>query len=116
MRSELIIATYDKPTYLDVCLFTAIRQVRKPDSICIADAGSDHRTRDVIERVRAGCPGVDMRHCWHEDDGLRKSSAALNKAIASSSADYLIFIGDDCLLHPASCPRSSHHDNGYSHV
>ena len=115
MRSELIITTYDKPTYLDVCLSTTIRQVRQPDSICIADAGSDHRTRDVIERVRAACPDVDIRHRWHEDDGFRKS-AALNKAIDSSSTGYLIFIDDDCLLHPASCPRSSHHDSGCSHV
>jgi glycosyltransferase involved in cell wall biosynthesis len=104
MHSELIIATYNKPTYLALCLSTAIRQVRKPDSICIADDGSDHRTRDVIERVRAACPGFDIRHCWHEDDGFRKS-AALNKAVASSSADYLIFIDDDCLLHPAFVRR-----------
>jgi glycosyltransferase involved in cell wall biosynthesis len=104
MRSELIVATYNKPTYLDLCLSTAISQVRQPDSICIADDGSDHRTREVIERVRAACPGVNIRHSWHEDDGFRKS-AALNKAIASSSADYLIFIDDDCLLHPAFVRR-----------
>jgi glycosyltransferase involved in cell wall biosynthesis len=29
----------------------------------------------------------------------------LNKAIASSNADYLIFIDDDCLLHPAFVRR-----------
>jgi glycosyltransferase involved in cell wall biosynthesis len=86
MRSELIIATHNRPTCLDLCLSTAIRQVRQRENKCIADDGSDHLTRDVIERVRAACPDADVRHCWHrdhDDDGFRKS-VALNKAIAAS--------------------------------
>jgi len=38
-------------------------------------------------------------HVFHEDRGWRKN-IILNKAVAASRADYLVFIDGDCILHP----------------
>ena len=40
-----------------------------------------------------------MRHVWHEDAGFRKN-AILNRAIATSEAEFLVFIDGDVLVRP----------------
>lgn len=107
MHSELVISTYQKPGYLALVLTTLLAQRRKPDSLCIADDGSDDRTGAVIAAFRATCPGLPLRHVWHDDDGFRKT-LILNQALRQSTADYLIFIDDDCLMHPGYIERHLH--------
>lgn len=104
MLSELVIATYNKPTYLSIVLDGLARQVTLPNSVCIADDGSDDRTLNVIEVFRAFNPQINIRHVWHEDIGFRKTEI-LNHAVASSKAEYLVFIDDDCLMHPTFIAR-----------
>lgn len=104
MQSELIISTYQKPAYLALVLQTLAGQDRMPDRVCIADDGSDQRTAAVIERFRAAHPALPLRHVWHEDQGFRKT-LILNTSVASSTADYLIFIDDDCAMHPGFIAR-----------
>jgi glycosyltransferase involved in cell wall biosynthesis len=104
MLSELVIATYNKPTYLSLALDALTRQTTLPSSVCIADDGSDERTSNVIEGFRARNPQITVRHVWHEDLGFRKTQI-LNQAVASSTADYLVFIDDDCLMHPTFIGR-----------
>ncbi|WP_460274213.1 glycosyltransferase [Celeribacter sp. ULVN23_4] len=104
MRSEIIIATYNKPSYLRLCLQTCLEQTSPATSICLADDGSGPETAELVETVRQSSGDVEIRHSWHEDNGFRKC-AALNKAIETSQADYLIFIDDDCLLHPTFVAR-----------
>ena len=107
MQSELVIATYQKPEYLALVLTTLLGQRRKPDSLCIADDGSDDRTAAVIAAFRSTCPDLDLRHVWHDDQGFRKTRI-LNEALRSSTADYMIFIDDDCLMHPGYIERHLH--------
>jgi glycosyltransferase involved in cell wall biosynthesis len=99
MLSELVIATYNKPSYLALILEALLDQKRLPDSVCIADDGSDDRTANVIERFQAQNPQINLRHVWHEDLGFRKTHI-LNQAVETSTAEYMIFIDDDCLMHP----------------
>ena len=42
---------------------------------------------------------MPVRHVWHEDRGFQKN-AILNRAIASSEADFLVFIDGDVLIRP----------------
>lgn len=103
MRSELVIATYNSPRALSLCLASVARQDRRPDSIAIADDGSGPETRALVEAFAAASP-VPVRHVWHEDDGFRKA-AILNRAIAASEADTLVFIDGDVMIHPGFVAR-----------
>ncbi len=77
----------------------------QPDSICIADDGSGPGTREKIDEFKSRYPELLVRHVWHEDRGFEKN-VILNRAIASSVADYLIFIDGDCLI--SECFVSRH--------
>lgn len=103
MTSELIVATYNSPRALSLCLASVARQARMPGSIAIADDGSGPETRAMVEAFAAASP-VPVRHVWHEDDGFRKA-AILNKAIASSEAEVLAFIDGDVMIHPCFIAR-----------
>jgi glycosyltransferase involved in cell wall biosynthesis len=98
VRTELIVATYRNPRSLALCLASVARQDARPDSIAVADDGSGPETATVVEAFAAKAP-VPVRHVWHEDDGFRKNTI-LNRAIASSEADFLVFIDGDVLLRP----------------
>lgn len=93
MRSELIISTYNTPIALNLVLCALRLQTELPDSIAIADDGSGQPTCDVIEKHQKFLP---IRHAWHPDNGFAKNEI-LNKTIASSDAEYLIFIDGDCV-------------------
>ncbi len=99
MRSELIIATYENPDSLALCLASVAGQRIRPDGVAIADDGSGPETAAVIDAFRAAHPDLPVRHVWHADAGFRKA-AILNRAIAGSSAEVLVFIDGDVLIHP----------------
>ncbi|MBL3594019.1 glycosyltransferase [Rhodovulum sulfidophilum] len=99
MRSELILSTYNNPRSLALCLESVACQRVAPGSICVADDGSGPETKAVIEAFAARHPDLTVRHLWHEDRGFEKG-AILNKAIASSGADIIVFIDGDVLIHP----------------
>ncbi len=99
MRTELILSTYDSPRALTLCLTSVACQRVRPDSICIADDGSGPETAAAITAFQAAHPELAIRHVWHEDRGFEKG-AILNKAIASSEAEFLVFIDGDVMIHP----------------
>jgi glycosyltransferase involved in cell wall biosynthesis len=104
VQSELIISTYNKPNHLRVVLDSLLFQKVLPDSICIADDGSDKRTHELIKSFELKKNKINIRHEWHQDKGFRKN-LIINKSILSSGADYLIFIDDDCIMHPIFIQR-----------
>lgn len=98
MRTELIVATYQNPHALALCLASVARQGTPPDSIAIADDGSGPETAAVIADAMHASD-VPIRHVWHPDTGFQKN-AILNRAIATSDADFLVFIDGDVLIRP----------------
>jgi glycosyltransferase involved in cell wall biosynthesis len=104
VRTELIVSTYNSPRALTLCLTSVARQTVRPDSICIADDGSGPETRAALDAFAAEHPELRFRHVWHEDRGFEKG-AILNKAIASSDAEFLVFIDGDVLIHPGFVAR-----------
>jgi glycosyltransferase involved in cell wall biosynthesis len=74
------------------------RQKVLPDEVVIADDGSGPETSELIEEIRKDFP-VPILHVWHADEGFRLA-AIRNKGIAASSAEYLIQIDGDLVLHP----------------
>jgi len=104
MRTELIITTYESPKVLELCLISVAGQHAKPDALCIADDGSGPETAAVIKAFADAHPELSVRHVWHEDRGFEKA-AILNRAIASSDAEFLVFIDGDVLIHPRFVAR-----------
>lgn len=93
---SVIITTYNWALALKICLQTFRNQSVADFEIIIADDGSTQDTAFLIEEIKKDFP-VPIFHIWHEDNGNRKP-LILNKAIAKSRGEYLIFIDGDCLV------------------
>ncbi|MCC8145119.1 MAG: glycosyltransferase family 2 protein [Bacteroidales bacterium] len=89
----VIISTYNNPAWLEKVLWGYLNQTVLADEIIIADDGSGPETRNLIEAYSDKLP---LKHVWYEDNGFQKTKI-LNKAIVSSSSDYLIFTDQDCI-------------------
>lgn len=97
MKTSLLVTTYNWEAALDLVLRSIQRQSQMPDEVLIADDGSGHKTRDLIDawREQLSCP---LQHIWQEDDGFR-ASVIRNRTIAAASGDYVITVDGDMILH-----------------
>lgn len=91
---EVIMAAYNQVLNTKIVLDGYLRQREKSFSICIADDGSGSQIKKLVDCYQS--MGLNIRHVWHEDKGFRRAEI-LNKAIASSSADYIILTDNDCI-------------------
>jgi glycosyltransferase involved in cell wall biosynthesis len=98
MRVSLIITTYNRPEVLLLVLKSVERQTTFPEEIIIADDGSNNNTKELIDNFKK-TTSLRIIHSWQKDDGFRVAKSR-NKAIAQSSADYIILIDGDMILHP----------------
>ena len=96
MDCEVIVSTYNNLDALDRVLLAIQHQDRSDFGICVADDGSGPATTDLADAWRERLAAGRLRHVWQPDDGFQKNRI-LNRAIASSHADYLIFIDGDCV-------------------
>ena len=94
-KVSVIISTYNSPEWLEKVLWGFFTQTENNFEVVIADDGSSEGTRNLINRMRAIAP-FEIVHIWQPDDGFQKCRI-LNKAIASSRGDYLIFTDGDCI-------------------
>ena len=92
---SVIVSTYDRPAFLEKVLRGYTVQTDRNFELVIADDGSAEPTADLIARSRLSS-GLSIVHVWHAHDGFRKS-LILNRAIAASSGEYLIFTDGDCI-------------------
>lgn len=98
MRLALAITTYERPDALAAVLSSVSRQTAPPAEIVIADDGSGETTRSVIEGfTRASF--VPVRTVSQPHEGFR-AARLRNLAIASTMAEYLVFVDGDMVLHP----------------
>ncbi|USD60299.1 glycosyltransferase [Vibrio sp. SCSIO 43140] len=91
---EVIITTYNNVRDMRIALEGYLRQTDSSFSLCIADDGSGPEIKALIEVYRA--LGLSIRHIWQVDDGYRRA-LILNKAIASSAADFIVMTDNDCI-------------------
>ncbi len=94
----VVLATYNWPQALDLCLQSLAQQQDKHFEVVIADDGSSSDTADLIARHQSHFP-VPLQHVWQPDAGFRKAKI-LNQAIAATRGDYLVFLDGDCLVQP----------------
>lgn len=97
MRTALLISTYNWPEAIELVLNSALAQSVFFTEIIIADDGSNEDTKQLIEQFQQKTD-MPIHHIWQEDLGFRKSKI-LNKAIAQTTADYIIQVDGDCIMH-----------------
>ncbi|MBU2864700.1 glycosyltransferase family 2 protein [Reinekea forsetii] len=91
----VVITTYNSPEWLKKVLVGYECQRDLDFTVLIADDGSTSETQEVVESFK--CRGVlKIEHYWHEDQGFRKT-IILNKVIAKTHCDYLLFTDGDCV-------------------
>jgi glycosyltransferase involved in cell wall biosynthesis len=95
---SILLATYNWPQALKLCLESLATQTDKNFEIIIADDGSSESTKQLIESIKDSHPAA-INHLWQEDQGFRKTKI-LNQAIAAAHGDYLIFLDGDCIVQP----------------
>lgn len=95
MEISVVLSTYQQPEWLEKALWGYARQRLLGFELIVADDGSASETAAVVERWRRA-RAFDLRHVWQEDEGFRKCRA-LNKAVAASRGDYLVFSDGDCV-------------------
>jgi glycosyltransferase involved in cell wall biosynthesis len=98
MKISLIIVTYNRPKALSLILKSIERQKILPDEVVLADDGSGKETLEMVQNFQKKFP-VPLHHVWHEDKGFR-AAGIRNRAIKSSSGDYLIFSDGDLFFNP----------------
>lgn len=98
ITSSLIIATYNWPAALRLCLESVKHQTIMPGEIIIADDGSGSETREVVDHFSKQFP-IPVKHIWQPDEGYQLARIR-NKAFAAASGAYLLQIDGDLILHP----------------
>lgn len=98
MKTSVIVTTYNRPDALELALEGYAAQDDKDFELVIADDGSTFDTEKVIAQFQAKNI-IKIRHVWQEDQGFR-AAAIRNRAIAVTSADYIIFSDGDCVPLP----------------
>nr|MBV6630505.1 glycosyltransferase family 2 protein [Oceanococcus sp. HetDA_MAG_MS8] len=94
----VVITTYNAPLWLEKVLIGYEQQTDTHFKVFVADDGSGPETAALIERFQ-GRRKLSIVHVWHEDQGFRKCQI-LNKVIAQTDCDYLIFTDGDCIPEP----------------
>ena len=95
---SVLLATYNWPQALKICLESLSTQTDLDFEIIIADDGSTTTTKDLIEAIQKNFP-VKITHLWQEDQGFRKTRI-LNQAIQAAHGEYLVFLDGDCIVQP----------------
>lgn len=95
MKTAVIVTTYNRPDALSAVLAGFEEQTDQDFELVVADDGSAPATAAVIQAYRRRSKG-SVRHVWQEDRGFR-AAAIRNRAIAATTADYIIFTDGDCI-------------------
>jgi glycosyltransferase involved in cell wall biosynthesis len=98
VRLALAINTYERPDSLAAVLDSVWRQRLPPDEIVVADDGSSPAARAIIDDLVARSP-LPVRLVSQPHEGFRVARLR-NLAIAATSAEYVVLVDGDMLLHP----------------
>lgn len=96
-NAAVIVATYNQPEWLDLCLTGLARQSRTPAEVIVADDGSTSETAELCARWKES-GRLPVTHVWHADEGFRKG-AICNAAVRASTAPELLFLDSDAIPH-----------------
>ncbi len=99
MKTSVILNTYNRGYLLDLALESYTRQTDSRFEIVVADDGSTDDTPEVVEAFRVRAPAIDLKYVRQEHAGHRRA-AILNRGIAASDGDWILFSDCDSLAFP----------------
>jgi len=95
---SVVVATYNWPVALNLCIQSLLAQTDNDFEIIIADDGSKKDTEELVRGFQK-TSYINIKYIWQEDLGFRKTMI-LNKAIQITEGDYIIFLDGDCIAQP----------------
>ncbi|HEY6093502.1 MAG TPA: glycosyltransferase family 2 protein [Gallionellaceae bacterium] len=95
MRIAVIVTTYNRPDALAAVLEGYLEQSDRDFEVVVADDGSTPDTTELVRQYQARAT-FPIKHVWQEDIGFR-AAAARNRALAATTADYIIYTDGDCV-------------------
>jgi len=93
---RVFITTYKNIPYLTKVLQSLELQTFKDFTVSILEDGSEHELRDYLSKQLFP---FQVEHFDQEDKGFRKNRI-LNIGISNANEDLIIFLDEDCILHP----------------
>ena len=94
----LIIHACQQPEFLDLCLASLYRQSHDEFEVLVVDVEPGDANDPVVEHHARHLP-QSLRHI-EGPAGAGNLAQALNAAVLSTNAEYLVFFGGDCLAQP----------------
>ena len=85
---SVIIPTYRNPSYLDLCLFSAIDQQSYENEIIVAVDGFIEESQEVLDKYKNKIKVLDLG----ENQGMQQ---ALNLAVMNATNDIIFVVNDD---------------------
>jgi len=98
MFVTVIISVYKDVEALEAILWGLSLQTIQNFEVIVTEDGDDPKVADFMAKYQQQNNSFTLRHLTQEDIGFRKTRA-VNRAIAASTGDYLIFIDGDCIPH-----------------
>jgi glycosyltransferase involved in cell wall biosynthesis len=95
---SLIIHAGQQPQHLDLCLASLYRQTHDEFEVLVVDAEPGDANDPVVAHHARHLP-QSIRHI-DAPGGASNLAQALNAAILSTTAEYLVFFGGDCVAQP----------------
>ena len=93
----LVISVYQRARILELIFQSLENQTWTDFEVVLADDGSDASVAEIVRRWESRFRHP-VRHVWQENIGFRKT-VIVNRAVAESAAEHLVFIDGDCILH-----------------
>ena len=103
MHIAVIVTTYNWPDALAAVLRGYLAQCDQRFELVVADDGSAAESVQVIADYQSRA-AFRLTHVWQEDLGFR-AAAIRNRAVAATSADYVVFTDGDCIPLPGFVAR-----------
>lgn len=95
-KATIIVSIYRDTEALNAILCALELQTEKSFSVIISEDGEDPGVASFLDKEQHS---FQITHLTQKDEGFRKNRA-INRAILSAPAEYLIFIDGDCVPHP----------------
>jgi cellulose synthase/poly-beta-1,6-N-acetylglucosamine synthase-like glycosyltransferase len=92
MRVSIIIAVYKDIESLNIIIEALKTQTYKNFEVIVAEDNNAQTMKDYIVSIK----GLEVKHTFQEDNGVRKSRSQ-NNGILASSGEYLIFLDGDII-------------------
>ena len=99
MIVSAVIATFNRPRHLALCLKSIAASSVLPSEVLVADDGSTGETLECVVRMQKTFGHLfPIVHVRQEHQGCRKQMI-VNEAVRRSKGDYVFFTDGDCIVH-----------------